>query len=141
VTITLESTAQAVRLDGIDCRRWQGRSDQGAEFSCYTPHVRGAWDKKALAKLDVELREAPYALVRWDEWANLRADRLMRERNPAEAVQVRIESNSSAIGRHRRRSWQVIADFNGVQFRSQEYATESAAMAEARKAFPGWAEG
>jgi hypothetical protein len=64
VKITIESTSKVVKLDGIDCRVWEGETEGGVKIHAFIPRI-GAADDQDLSQFEAELEEmrAPSAAV------------------------------------------------------------------------------
>lgn len=62
--ITIESTTKIVKLDGIDCRVWEGQTERGVAIHAYIPRVAVRNDSDA-SQFEEELKEqrAPSAEV------------------------------------------------------------------------------
>lgn len=54
--ITVESTTKIVKLNGIDCRVWEGESERGIKVHCYIPRI-AAKDDQDLSQFEAELEE------------------------------------------------------------------------------------
>ena len=54
--VTIESTSKIVKLNGIDCRIWEGESERGVKVHCYIPRI-SAMDDQDLSQFDAELVE------------------------------------------------------------------------------------
>ncbi len=58
--ITLESTTQIVKLNGIDCRIWEGETEKGIGVYCFIPRV-AVRKEEDCSQLEAELQEQPRA--------------------------------------------------------------------------------
>jgi hypothetical protein len=56
MTITISSTAKVVKLDGIDCRVWEGKTERGVDIICFIPRI-AAKAVQDLSQFELELRE------------------------------------------------------------------------------------
>ena len=56
--ITLQSTGQIVRLDGIECRVWEGTTGKGVAITAFIPRVAVNVEADA-SEFERELRETP----------------------------------------------------------------------------------
>ena len=54
--ITIESTTQIVKVDGIDCRIWEGETDRGVKIFCLIPRI-AAMKGQDLSQFEAELKE------------------------------------------------------------------------------------
>ena len=64
--ITIESTTQIVRADGVDCRVWEGVTERGVRVQCLIPRITAKADED-LAQFEAELKECrpPSASAVW----------------------------------------------------------------------------
>jgi hypothetical protein len=56
MTITIESTTQVVKLNGIDCRVWEGQTAGGVKVHCFIPRIAAKGDQD-LSQFETELQE------------------------------------------------------------------------------------
>lgn len=56
MTMTISSTTKLVKLDGIQCRVWEGETEHGIKVHCYIPRVAAAPDQD-LSQFEAELQE------------------------------------------------------------------------------------
>lgn len=56
MTITLESTTTIVKLDGMDCRVWEGTTERGIKVHAFIPRIAGREDQD-LSQFEAELQE------------------------------------------------------------------------------------
>jgi hypothetical protein len=54
--LIIESTTKIVKLDGMDCRIWEGQTERGIKVHAYIPRV-AAKDDQDLAQFEQELVE------------------------------------------------------------------------------------
>ena len=54
--LIIESTSKIVKLNGIDCRVWEGRTGRGVKVHAFIVRV-GAKDDQDLSQFEEELRE------------------------------------------------------------------------------------
>ncbi len=54
--ITVESTTKIVKLNGIDCRVWEGITERGIPIHCFIPRIGVHKDLDA-SQLEQELQE------------------------------------------------------------------------------------
>lgn len=52
--ITIESTTKVVKLNGIDCRVWEGQTVSGVKVHCFIPRI-AAKDDQDLSQFESEL--------------------------------------------------------------------------------------
>jgi hypothetical protein len=56
VKVQLESTTKIVKLNGIDCRVWEGITEHGIKCHAYIPRIAASPDQD-LSQFDQELAE------------------------------------------------------------------------------------
>jgi hypothetical protein len=56
MTMTITSTSKIVKLNGIDCRVWEGSTESGVKVHCFIPRV-AAKDDQDLSQFEAELQE------------------------------------------------------------------------------------
>jgi hypothetical protein len=54
--ITIESTTKIVALNGLDCRVWEGQTEQGVAIHCFIPRI-SVNEGLDTAQFEAELQE------------------------------------------------------------------------------------
>lgn len=62
--ITIESTTKLIKLDGVDCRIWEGQTESGVKVHCFIPRI-AAKDDQDLSQFarELEQQRAPSAEI------------------------------------------------------------------------------
>ncbi len=56
MTMTVTSTTKIVKLNGIDCRVWEGSTSSGVKIHCFIPRVAVA-EGEDVSQFEAELQE------------------------------------------------------------------------------------
>ena len=69
--LIIENTSKIVKLNGIDCRIWEGQTDRGVPVHCFIPRVAVKFDQDA-SQFEQELSEQRAPSVEVDRAYSLR---------------------------------------------------------------------